>query len=95
MPKPPDTTRLLELLSQESFPLEYLHKFIGKNSPEFKEAVAQLAARFPAVHTQHVRESGKSHAYLAYSFSLTALQPKDVTDLVEATSQLPGLALLL
>lgn len=90
-----DTSRLRALLAEERFPLEYLHKFIGKNTPAFSSAVSAMEARFPRVTRVSVRESGQNQTYVAYTFSLHAQHVDEIVELWTATSELADLTLIL
>ena len=90
-----DTSRLLELLQAETFPLRYVHKFIGRNTPEFRAAVAALGKQFPSVVCEGFRESGASHTWLAYTFVQTAPSATDIVAFVEATALLTDIKLIL
>jgi hypothetical protein len=90
-----DTTRLLELLKTETFPLRYVHKFIGRNTPAFRAAVAELGKRFPSAVCEGFRESGDSHAYLSYTYVQTAADAPEVVAFVEATAALADIKIIL
>jgi len=90
-----DYSTLRELLSEEEkFPLQYLHKFIGKNSPVFLTGVKGLEAAFPKLKEQSRRESGAG-AHVALTFSFEAASADEVIQVLEATEVLPELVLVL
>ncbi len=90
-----DYSTLRELLSeQEKFPLRYLHKFIGKNSPAFLMGVQCLEAAFPKLKQQSRRESG-AKAHVALTFEFEADSADEVIQVLEATEVLPDLVLVL
>jgi putative lipoic acid-binding regulatory protein len=68
--EPKDYTKLKALLeAQETFPLDFIHKFIGRNSPAFAAGVAELERRHPELKLQHSRMSqGDAHVALTYTF---------------------------
>ena len=90
-----NTDRIRQLLEGETFPLRYVHKFIGKNTTEFREAVKALSKQFPAATCEGFRESGETHAYLAYTFVQMAADAGEVVDFLEATALLQDLKLIL
>jgi len=90
-----DTTSLRALLALEQFPLTYLHKFIGKNTPAFHAAVAAMEARFPSAVRVTVRLSGVNQTYVAYTLSLNAKDPEEIVALWSATADLAELTLIL
>jgi hypothetical protein len=90
-----DNSRLLELLRAETFPLRHVHKFIGHNTAEFRSAVAELGKRFPKVMCEGFRESGTTHAYLAWTFIQTADCAEDIVAFMDATAALPGVKIIL
>lgn len=93
--KPKDYSRLKELLvEQETFPLTYVHKFIGKNSPQFLQALALWEKKFSKARQISVRLSkGDAHAAVTYEF--LADHVDEVIVLLEATDQLPDLIMVL
>lgn len=90
-----DYTQLKALLEeQETFPLAYTHKFIGKNTPEFAAAVEGLERRFGALTLEHARLSaGDGHLAMTYQFRAASAQ--EVIDLLEATSKLRDVRVIL
>ncbi len=72
------------------FPGQYLHKFIGANSPAFHAAVAEMESVFPTLKLQIRRES-EAGKYSAYTFDFHAQSSDEVILLVEVTGNLAGL----
>lgn len=72
------------------FPGQYLHKFIGMNSPAFHAAVAEMESVFPKLKLQIRRES-EAGKYTAYTFNFHAQNSDEVILLVEVTGNLAGL----
>ncbi len=87
--------RLSALLKDvEKFPFSYLHKFVGKNTPEFEAGVVDLRARFPDLQLVHRRESsGGKH--VAYTFEWIARTPEEIIAVIQASAKLPDLQILL
>ncbi len=96
MPREPkDYTKLKALLeSQESFPIEFIHKFIGRNTPAFATGVAELERRHPELKLQHSRMSqGDAHVALTYTFQ--AASADAIIVVLRATDEIPDLAYVL
>jgi putative lipoic acid-binding regulatory protein len=92
---PKDYTKLRQLLEeQETFPLSYLHKFIGRNSPAFAQGLAELEQRFPDLKKQTARKS-QGDAHLAMTYVYVARNVDDVIVLLEATDQIEDLLVVL
>jgi hypothetical protein len=88
-----DYSKLRHLLEdQERFPLQFTHKFIGKNSPEFIASVALFEKRFPKLTRQLERQSGAG-GHLALTYVLLADGPDEVIELLQATEQIQEFAL--
>jgi putative lipoic acid-binding regulatory protein len=90
-----DFSKLRSLLeSEERFPLPYLLKFIGRNSPRFGEGVQAFERKFPDLKLQARRESAKAkHVSLTYGF--VATDPDQVIDIYREASELPDLLVIL
>lgn len=87
--------RLRMLLQEEKYPLTYMHKFIGRNTPAFRAAVAQMVRGFPTASLSTMRESGESASWLAYTYVQVAQNADEVVAFVEATTTLPELRIIL
>jgi putative lipoic acid-binding regulatory protein len=92
---PPDFSKLKELLEeQETFPTQFLHKFVGRNTPEFARAVAELEKRFPSAKLQISRTSA-SQAHLALTYQFGAGSADDIVALLVATHALDDILVVL
>ena len=82
------------LLAQEKFPLDYLHKFIGRNSDAFSAGLADWAKCHPAATCQADRLSAnQGHRSVTYIF-----RAPDVDALIamlQATDRIPDLVMIL
>jgi putative lipoic acid-binding regulatory protein len=89
-----DWTKLSELLAKETYPLPYILKLIGKNTPQFEESLQQ----FEQVHVRLSRVSsritpnGKS---VSVSYQWVAQGPDEIIAVYERASQLAELMVLL
>lgn len=93
-----DYTKLRELLANETYPHRYIHKFIGLKSDVFVQAVLLLEKKHPNAKRVSERESVSSSGqqlYIAYTFEFLAQTPEDVIALMQATTQLPDLKIIL
>ena len=82
------------LRQQEKFPFDYLHKFIGKNSPEFQAAVEALERDVPKLKLQSRRESGGGK-HVAYTYTLNVQDAEEVAFLFELTQRLVDILIIL
>ena len=90
-----DYSKLLELLrTQETFPLEYTHKVIGAQTPEFEAGIQALLSRTPALRVSQRRSTG-DQAHVSVTLVLTAQTAEEVILLVEASHDLPGIRVIL
>jgi len=82
---PADFSTLKALLEeQETFPMVYLHKFVGRNTPAFALAVAELERNFPGARREKMRASpNQGHLALTYEFS--AASADEIIELLRAT----------
>lgn len=78
------------LESNFQFPCIYLHKFIGANSPIFKESVEDFEKKFIGLTRVSERLSASSK-HLSLTYEYQAANPDDVVQLVMATNQLNDL----
>ena len=90
-----DYTKLKELLmAQEKFPIDYLHKFIGKNSPQFATSVATFERKFPGIKlTSSKMSKGDAHVALTYVFQ--AYDADSVVELLKATDIIEDILVIL
>lgn len=87
--------RLKNLLKdQESFPIVYLHKIIGRKTPKFEGGLQALEKQFSALERVSERESAAGK-HLAVTYHLSAGTPEDVIQLVQATQLLDDLVIVL
>jgi hypothetical protein len=92
---PKDYTRLRELLlAQEEFPLEYLHKFIGRNTPAFEAGLAQWRMRFRPLSCPSDRLSA-NQGHRSLSFILKMSTVDELIAMLEATDAIPDLVMVL
>jgi hypothetical protein len=90
-----DYTQLIELLrAQETFPTQYLHKFIGKNSPAFIRGVEGLEKRFGNIRQQSARMS-KGDAHVAMTYVIDAADVDEIIVVLTATDELEDLLVVL
>lgn len=90
-----DYSKIREMLeAQESFPFDYIHKVIGRNTPAFLDSVAALESRFPAVRRDSLRPSA-SQAHVSVTLVLRAADASEVIRLLEATEALVDLVMVL
>lgn len=92
-----DYTKLRELLKSEQYPHKYIHKFIGQKTPEFMSGVATLEVRFPKAVKVSQRESAgvSSDIFIAMTYELEAASPDEIIELLEATSKITHLKVIL
>ena len=93
--KVPDYSRLKALLElQESFPIDYTLKFIGKNSEQFQASVRSFEEAHPTLGTGSRRMSAKgNHIALTYVFS--ARSADHVIAVLEQVSRIDDLLVIL
>ena len=82
--------KLRELLEEETYPHDYVHKLIGKNEPEFHAALAGLEKEFPEMKRQGERLSG-SQKHLSVTYVLHAKDVEIILRLVRRSQTLAGL----
>ena len=88
-----DTLRVL--LANEIFPQLYTHKFIGNHQEPFLQAVRHLQAHFVHLDITVTSRLSRHGDYIAYTFTFVANTQEDVLSLVEETSKLEGLKMVL
>ena len=82
------------LEAQEQFPVEYMHKFIGKNSQAFLDSLAKLEGQIPKLKRQSLRASG-SQIHLAVTYILPAESADEVILLLQETEKVIDLVMVL
>lgn len=83
---------------KEEFPTLFIHKFIGRNTPEFLSGVAAWAAAkvslYPTLRESHRRFSGdQKHCSLTFEF--TAQTAEEVIDVLKSTTAIPDFKMVL
>jgi len=81
-------------LSKESFPVEYLHKVIGKNSFAFQQGLMGLERKFPSM-VRKVERKSSGAAHVAVTYSLVAGSSTEILALRRETALVPDLTLIL
>jgi hypothetical protein len=90
-----DYARLRELLvTQERFPLEYLHKFIGRNTPAFDAGVQAWKDRHRPISCPSDRLSA-SQGHRSITFVLQMDTVDELIAMLEATDAIPDLVMVL
>ena len=82
------------LEAQESFPIDYMHKVIGRNTSAFLNSVAALEKRFPAIRREGVRQSA-SQGHVSVTWVLRAQNVDEVIALLQETEHLVDLVMVL
>jgi putative lipoic acid-binding regulatory protein len=87
--------RFKALLNKElQFPAHYLHKFIGPNSPEFRESVAEFEKKFIGLkRTGEKTSSSNVHVSLTYEY--LAANADEIVNLTVETKNIPGVLYIL
>lgn len=76
------------------FPAKYLHKFIGANTNEFRDAVTEFEKRFIGLErTGEKLSSSQAHVSLTYEYH--AANAEDVVLLTVETQKIPGVLYIL
>jgi putative lipoic acid-binding regulatory protein len=84
-----------ELLNKTyQFPTQYLHKFIGKNSPIFRQSVLEFEQKFIGLKKTGENLSASS-AHLALTYDYLAASADDVIQLTQETSKINDLIYIL
>ncbi len=92
----PDPYEKFKLLLEQNFqfPCVYLHKFIGKNSPIFRQSVVDFEKKFIGLKKTNERLSAsKKHVSLTYEYH--AASPEDVVHLTVETHKMNDLIYIL
>jgi len=82
------------LREQESFPLRYTHKIIGKHSAAFRTGADRLLREVPGLRIAFERESSGG-AHLAITFEFSAADADQVVRLLELTAEVEDLLVIL
>jgi putative lipoic acid-binding regulatory protein len=90
-----DYSKIRDMLeAQETFPIEYIHKVIGRNTAAFLSSLDRLEAQIPSVSRQVVRPSA-SNVHVSVTLVLRAENAGEVIRLLEATEKLDDLVMVL
>jgi len=80
-----------ELLEKEhQFPLQYVHKIIGKNSPIFLQSIAEFENKHIGLKRVGERTSASGN-HLALTYEYLAGTPDDVIELQKETQKINDL----
>lgn len=83
-----DKTKLLELLeSQHTFPTQYIHKVIGKNSEAFLNAVSELISQTARL-TEKSKKESSNRKHISITFEIHAQSAHEVVFLIERSQKL-------
>ena len=90
-----DYSKLRELLlAQETFPLDYLHKFIGRNTPAFEQGLAVWRAAHPGASCQSDRlSSNQGHRSVTFIFRADSVD--ELIAMLQATDTIADLVMVL
>ncbi len=88
-------TNLRELLNNEVYPHIYTHKFIGLHTPDFLSAVQEIQTQFDYLDPAVESRQSKRGDYIAYTFTFEANAPEEILYLIEKTSLLRDLKIIL
>lgn len=90
-----DYSKLRELLvAQERFPLDYLHKFIGRNTREFAAGLADWIKGHPGASCQSDRLSA-NQGHRSLTFVFRAADVDALISMLQATDRIPDLVMVL
>jgi hypothetical protein len=90
-----DYSKIREMLeAQESFPIDYIHKVIGRNTSAFLDSISRLESQFPALRRESLRASA-SQAHVSATLVLRAGSAAEVVLLLEATEAVKDLVIVL
>ena len=90
-----DYAKLKQLLEeQETFPHDFILKFIGVNTPAFAEDVKALEKRHPALEKQTERASSGA-ANLALTYVYTADDAEQIIVLLKEVSKIRDVRVIL
>ena len=90
-----DYSKLRELLlAQETFPLDYLHKFIGRNTPAFEQGLATWCASHPQATRQSDRLSA-NQGHRSVTFVFRAGSVDQLIAMLQATDAIVDLVMVL
>ena len=89
--------QLRELLQNEQYPLNYVHKFIGRKTDEFFNDVGEFESKFTKATRVSERESAPTgeNIYVALTYTFEANSADEVIEILEAASALKDLKIIL
>jgi putative lipoic acid-binding regulatory protein len=76
------------------FPCTYIHKFIGKNSPIFKQSVSEFEQKFIGL-TRTTERMSASSAHLALTYDYVAGSADEIIQLTIETQKINDLICIL
>ena len=87
--------RFKELLNANfQFPANYMHKFIGANSPEFRDAVKEFEKKFIGL-TLVGEKLSSTNLHVSFTYDYLAANAEDVVSLTVETRNIPGVLYIL
>ncbi len=86
--------KLTELLKNETFPLAYTFKLIGRNTAAFQEACLRLMNQFPGLSQSGTRATSSAQS-VSFSFAYTAQNADEIVAIYQAAQPMPDLLILL
>jgi putative lipoic acid-binding regulatory protein len=89
-----DFEKLRGLLEKETYPHEYIYKFIGKNSHRFTQGLHALEGAFPKLAVRGSRESSGGQN-LAVTYMLVALNADEIIEVLDAVTKVDDLLVIL
>ena len=95
MNKSDQFSRLKSLLEQqETFPVDFTVKFIGRNTDRFQEGVSLFERAHPILRMQSRRESSKGN-HLAMTYVFTARNADHIISTLEQVAKIEDLMVIL
>jgi putative lipoic acid-binding regulatory protein len=76
------------------FPAVYVHKFIGANSAEFRDAVTEFEKKFIGL-TRSGEKMSSSNAHVSFTYEYLAANAEDIVSLTVETRAIPGVLYIL
>jgi putative lipoic acid-binding regulatory protein len=93
--KPKDYTPLKLLLEkQETFPIHFTYKFIGRNSSAFLDGVEALKKTHPGLKHEMTRKSAKD-AHISLTYGFDAESADAIIEIFRAVEKVPDLLIIL
>ncbi|MBU6376682.1 MAG: DUF493 family protein [Bdellovibrionales bacterium] len=82
------------LEAQEQFPMDYLHKVIGRNTTLFTGSIERLERKLPALRREGIRQSA-SQNHVSVTWILRAQNADEIIALLQETQCLEDLVMVL